>query len=229
MRTLSLPFDVSKLSFNNLKNLITLDYGGVYPGLYTKERPHRGIDFGLKFGDHVLASHDGIVHFAGIDKTGYGLLVVIKFNDGEDGTFYAHLSDIFVKSGDKVNVGQHIGNVGSTGNSTGPHLHFEYRTNIKDYKTHSKPNINLESKTSTKSNNISELKKGKAKITCEIAFYRDDSLNNRIGKLFKNDLVTLTGESKKKDTLTFYEATIEYKVWIAEADSDGTKILEQLE
>jgi murein DD-endopeptidase MepM/ murein hydrolase activator NlpD len=58
---------------------------------------------------------------------GYGLAVSLEHNKGTQETLYAHLSEIFVKPGEVIKQGDVIGRVGSTGNSTGPHLHFEFR------------------------------------------------------------------------------------------------------
>lgn len=78
-------------------------------------------------GCHVFASDGGTVISASY-ANGYGNCIDIKHNDGWI-TRYAHLSYIGVSVGQKVYQGQYIGNVGSTGNSTGPHLHFETRKN----------------------------------------------------------------------------------------------------
>ena len=83
---------------------------------------HSGIDLGAGFGTPVLAAKSGIVEFAGWGG-GYGNLVEI--NHGASGTRYAHLEAIYVYQGQRVAQGQQIGAVGSTGRSTGPHLHFE--------------------------------------------------------------------------------------------------------
>jgi murein DD-endopeptidase MepM/ murein hydrolase activator NlpD len=83
---------------------------------------HSGIDLGAGFGTPVLAAKSGIVEFAGWGG-GYGNL--IELNHGASGTRYAHLESIYVYQGQRVAQGQQIGAVGSTGRSTGPHLHFE--------------------------------------------------------------------------------------------------------
>ncbi|MDX2255930.1 MAG: peptidoglycan DD-metalloendopeptidase family protein [Pseudanabaenaceae cyanobacterium bins.39] len=83
---------------------------------------HSGIDLGASFGTPVLAAKTGTVEFAGWGG-GYGNL--IEINHGSTGTRYAHLEAIYVSTGQRVAQGQMIGLVGSTGRSTGPHLHFE--------------------------------------------------------------------------------------------------------
>lgn len=83
---------------------------------------HSGIDLGASFGTPVLAAKSGVVEFAGWGG-GYGNL--IELDHGATGTRYAHLEAIYVYQGQTVAQGQQIGIVGSTGRSTGPHLHFE--------------------------------------------------------------------------------------------------------
>jgi len=87
---------------------------------------HRAIDIGASTGSAVLAADGGFISFAGWTDVGYGYLVVIDHANGF-ATYYAHLSNIYVFSGQAVERGQVIGAVGSTGWSTGPHLHFEVR------------------------------------------------------------------------------------------------------
>ena len=87
---------------------------------------HTGIDLVEPFGSPVLAADDGIVALVGSSSTGYGRYVVIAHSGGLD-TLYGHLSTAVVKVGQLVVQGQTIGLEGSTGNSTGPHLHFELR------------------------------------------------------------------------------------------------------
>lgn len=87
---------------------------------------HKGIDYACPAMTPILASESGQVIFAGWDKTGYGYCVKIRHSDGNV-TLYAHLSQVVVYVGQKVVKSQVIGYSGSTGNSTGPHLHFEVR------------------------------------------------------------------------------------------------------
>ncbi|MBW1595537.1 M23 family metallopeptidase [Streptomyces sp. JJ38] len=87
---------------------------------------HSGIDFAARTGTPVKSVAAGTVVTAGWGGA-YGNNIVVKHNDGTY-TQYGHLSAIGVSVGQQVGVGQEIGKVGSTGNSTGPHLHFEART-----------------------------------------------------------------------------------------------------
>ncbi len=89
-------------------------------------RFHSGIDLPLPYGSRVGAAGFGTVRFAGRSSGGYGKLVVIDHRRGMT-TWYAHLSRISVRPGRFVTAGTRIGSVGSTGRSTGPHLHFETR------------------------------------------------------------------------------------------------------
>lgn len=89
-------------------------------------RDHRAIDIAAAFGAPVTAADRGVVVRAGWNSQGYGNFVVIDHNIDVI-TLYAHLDTIFVEVGDVVAQGQVLGTVGSTGNSTGPHLHFEIR------------------------------------------------------------------------------------------------------
>ncbi|MBA3621201.1 MAG: peptidoglycan DD-metalloendopeptidase family protein [Actinomycetota bacterium] len=88
-------------------------------------RAHAGIDFGAPSGIPVAAAGGGTITFAGA-AGGYGLLVIVDHGGGLT-TRYAHLSSLAAGAGQRVATGQAIGAVGSTGLSTGPHLHFEVR------------------------------------------------------------------------------------------------------
>ncbi|MBQ6508836.1 MAG: peptidoglycan DD-metalloendopeptidase family protein [Flexilinea sp.] len=85
---------------------------------------HTGIDYALYLGTPVLAALEGKVVRTAYLGTGYGNHVVLEHPTGIE-TVYAHLSSIAVSPGETVREGQEIGRSGSTGNSTGPHLHFE--------------------------------------------------------------------------------------------------------
>ena len=87
---------------------------------------HRAIDIGAWDGAPVVAADSGYVVAAGWDDSGYGRTVVIDHSNGFQ-TLYAHMQVYYVEVGASVAKGEQIGEVGSTGNSTGPHLHFELR------------------------------------------------------------------------------------------------------
>ncbi len=89
------------------------------------ESAHLGLDIAAPTGTEVVAAANGRVTHAGPAGT-YGNLVTIRHADGTE-TRYAHLSVVRVQRGDQVAAGARIGDVGNTGNSTGPHLHFEVR------------------------------------------------------------------------------------------------------
>jgi len=89
-------------------------------------RMHRGFDLGLVTGDTIRSSFNGVVRYAEFNNGGYGNCVIISHLNGLE-TLYGHLSKISCKPGTFVFSGQVIGLGGSTGRSTGPHLHFEFR------------------------------------------------------------------------------------------------------
>ncbi len=90
-------------------------------------RLHAGADIGAPLGQAVFAAADGTVLSAGT-RGGYGTTVLLDHGGGMT-SVYAHLSALAVRAGERVEQGDAVGLVGSTGNSTGPHLHFEVRVN----------------------------------------------------------------------------------------------------
>lgn len=106
---------------------ITSGFGMRFHPILRRRRMHAGVDFGAPTGTPIRAVANGVVISAGYSG-GYGNTVVIDHGGGVS-TLYAHCSRIFVSSGAAVRQGQVIASVGSTGLSTGPHLHFEVRIN----------------------------------------------------------------------------------------------------
>ena len=104
-----------------MRNIITSPYGW----RDRWQRPHRGVDILLRTGDPVRACFPGVVRIAR-HMGGYGNLVVLRHENGLE-TAYGHMSKILVKPRQRVKAGEIIGLGGSTGRSTGPHLHFEVR------------------------------------------------------------------------------------------------------
>ena len=89
-------------------------------------RMHKGVDIAAPTGTSVYSSAEGEIVRIGHQPSGYGNFIEMRHPNGMT-TMYAHLSRIDVASGDRVSAGERIGLVGSTGYSTGPHLHFEVR------------------------------------------------------------------------------------------------------
>ncbi len=106
---------------------VTSNFGWRTHPILGTERFHSGIDFGADYGTLVYASERGRVIYADW-YGGYGNSVIIDHGNGMT-TLYAHCSELYVKDGDPVEKGQPVAAVGSTGFSTGPHLHFELRAN----------------------------------------------------------------------------------------------------
>jgi murein DD-endopeptidase MepM/ murein hydrolase activator NlpD len=105
---------------------ITSPYGERVHPIYGTRRMHTGIDISGGFGQPIVAAADGLVLAAYCTSGGYGCRVVID-HGGSLATLYAHMTSFSVGEGTIVTQGQTIGSVGSTGASTGPHLHFEVR------------------------------------------------------------------------------------------------------
>jgi murein DD-endopeptidase MepM/ murein hydrolase activator NlpD len=98
------------------------------PAMFGYSHFHTGIDLAAPYGAPIFAAADGVVAVAGSGTTGYGNYVIIVHGSGF-ATLYGHLAAGVVKAGDAVRQGQVIGAEGSTGASTGPHVHFEVRLN----------------------------------------------------------------------------------------------------
>jgi murein DD-endopeptidase MepM/ murein hydrolase activator NlpD len=104
---------------------ITSGFGTRLDPFFSKPSYHAGVDFRSDAGSSVHATAAGQVVVAG-NNGGYGIMVEIDHGSGLT-TRYAHLSSISVKAGDRVAAGTVVGHVGTTGRSTGPHLHYEVR------------------------------------------------------------------------------------------------------
>ncbi len=114
-------FLASPLAFTRVSS----GYGMRFHPVSGQRKAHLGVDYAAPTGTPVRTVGDGLVTFAGVQR-GYGNVVEIS-HKGEQSTLYAHLSRIDVRKGQRVEQGELIGAVGSTGVSTGPHLHFEFR------------------------------------------------------------------------------------------------------
>lgn len=193
---------------------------------------HTGIDYGCPFGTSILASSEGRVMFAGWDNTGYGNMVIVKHTE-ICSTCYAHLSDIYVKVGDHINQGDLLGHSGSTGNSTGPHLHFEARMDWNNYRTHFDPFelplmsvVDLPSKSDeNKLLNAEDLKEGTVVISCDSGAFGHELDFSDKWVFNKGTKFRFTGNVVKRGQLEFCEC--ELKVLIAVNDQE-TQILKNI-
>lgn len=93
-----------------------------------RNHTHKGLDIAASNGTTIVAAADGVVKYAQFNNGGYGNLVIISHGNGVE-TYYAHCSRLYVSQGQSVKAGEAIAAVGSTGHSTGNHLHFEIRLN----------------------------------------------------------------------------------------------------
>jgi len=132
------PLKICKLRTAGLASVNGAKFGLVRRNADGSKRAHQGIDLQANKGDMVLAVADGTIVGVNMGHDGYGYTVTHQFTH-TDGrvlfAFYAHLSLVAVKVGDKINTGGWIGKTGSTGNAAGMetiakggHLHFEIRT-----------------------------------------------------------------------------------------------------
>ena len=191
---------------------------------FTDPKGHKGIDYALPLGTPVLAAADGIVEKAGVDNTGYGNVIIIR-HLWTDGTVYAHLRNWSVQVGQKVKAGEVIGYSGNTGNSTGPHLHFEYRLKYDDWKSATDPaDFLIDSPAQIEP---AEPSTGWAEIVCEEgANMRTLPAGSLKSWLPKGVRVHLTGNSSVANGLTWVE--IEGGYWVARVDSEGTVLIEDI-
>ena len=197
---------------------------------------HTGIDYGCPLGTAIMASEAGVIRYAAFDQTGYGYCVIIE-HDVKHATLYAHLCSIrFAIIGKKVQQGEVIGYSGNSGNSTGPHLHFEARTIWNDFRTHFDPfKLPLMTVYDTISDYVSsepndkfepkEIESGVVQIVAPSgAFNHNPSFTWKIAYPLGTRYY-FTGNTVEKDGLTFCECLPFYNaVWIARNNED-TQIL----
>lgn len=120
----SIPSTGSGFGWPAAANYITSYYGWRY--LFGGYDFHTGLDIAGPLGTSIYASKSGVVTFSGWNVYGYGNLIIISHPDGSE-TRYAHLTQSYVSAGQSVSKGQNIAAMGTTGRSTGSHLHFEIR------------------------------------------------------------------------------------------------------
>ncbi len=109
---------------------ISSHYGYRTDPFYKVQKLHSGIDFSGPIGTHIYSTGDGVVEKVSLGNTGYGNNIIINHGYGYK-TRYAHVSKVYVKVGQKVKRGEYIADMGNSGKSTAPHLHYEVIKNNK--------------------------------------------------------------------------------------------------
>ncbi|PZV19595.1 MAG: metalloendopeptidase [Pseudanabaena sp.] len=129
--TMQLPQNIAAIDLNSISNFTLPVTGPISSGFGWRVHPitgqrklHKGVDFAVPTGTPIFAAADGLVTYAGWTDDGYGNVVELRHENGAL-TLYAHTNKVYVAKGQSVSKGQAIAEVGSTGRSTGPHLHFE--------------------------------------------------------------------------------------------------------
>lgn len=118
---------------------VTSNFGWRFHPISGEWKFHTGVDLGYEQNTPIPSLFRGDVIAAGNENDGYGNCVLLYHEEIDSYTRYAHCAEIYVVPGQKVDVGDIIGLVGSTGISTGPHLHLEYITPTKDGYQYSDP------------------------------------------------------------------------------------------
>jgi murein DD-endopeptidase MepM/ murein hydrolase activator NlpD len=137
--TMQLPQNIAAIDLNNISNFtipimgasISSGFGWRVHPITGESKLHKGVDFAAPTGTPIFAASDGVVIDAGWTDGGYGNVVELRHPNGEL-TLYAHTNKVYVSKGQVVNKGQAIAEVGTTGRSTGPHLHFEIQPDGKN-------------------------------------------------------------------------------------------------
>ncbi|WP_126385702.1 peptidoglycan DD-metalloendopeptidase family protein [Pseudanabaena sp. ABRG5-3] len=137
--SMQLPQNIAAIDLNSVSNftlpitgaVISSGFGWRVHPVTGEKRLHKGVDFAAPTGTPIFAAADGVVTDAGWTDGGYGNIVELRHEDGSV-TLYAHTNRVYVSKGQVVNKGQAIAEVGTTGRSTGPHLHFEVQPDGKN-------------------------------------------------------------------------------------------------
>ena len=224
---------------------ITLDFGEVFEPYYTKEKPHKGIDYGCPAETPILAAADGWVLNVGYEPNGYGNYVILLHSDNT-GTVYAHLHSVVTFLNAKVQKGDLIAYSGNTGNSTGPHLHFEAREQANRMSTAFDPKMRMQTVvdyipapvTPTPENPvetapvmpqmpIQKISGGLCEVVCDVANIRDVNTFSVRGQMYRGAKVVVSSEVINYNGLPYHKCMDGYML-IAEYDMYGTQIIQQL-
>ena len=205
---------------------ITQRFGETYTS-----KSHTGIDYACPAGTSILASADGTIIYAGWKDGGYGYCVFLRHPDGNM-TIYEHLSSVSVKVGQALSMSDVLGYSGSTGNSTGPHLHFEARDqNNKAFDPMRLPLISVDDSIQPVPDTEQESKPvipvGVCQIVCDAAFVRDWENIQRQHLIYKGERLYAFADVKFYNGLPY--RFIGAGMCVAEYDAYGTQILGTVE
>lgn len=212
---------------------ISLGFGEIYgsdvhgDGWNFVGKRHNGVDFACPLATPVRASADGRVAFSGTDSTGYGNLIKIRHNDGSE-TRYAHLAALGTLKGKFIGQGQVIGLSGDSGNVTGAHLHWEYRTAdgevVDPMAFLIEPDVNHADENGENVDETGENVSGCVEIVCAYgANVRKTPGGEKALDLPAGTILKTTGKRAEKNGLTHTQVLI--PLWIANFDAFGTTIL----
>ncbi|MBQ7447477.1 MAG: M23 family metallopeptidase [Eubacterium sp.] len=213
--------------------IITQRYGEAITSAF-----HTGIDYACSESTPILASADGIVRRAAWDPYGYGFHVIIEHAAGKS-TLYAHLSRIDVSAGTVLTQGKQIGLSGNSGNSTGPHLHFEARRQWNDSRSHFDPlllplmNFADAADPLPAAGEAAPISAGMVRIVCDLPANVRNTYNPAIvnGQKHKGDIFEITPGIRMIHELPYHRIVPkdvnDLGGLIAEYDGYGNQILEQ--
>ena len=205
---------------------ITLDFGDTFEPLYTHESPHPGVDYGCPVGTPILASDDGYVSMVRDQPNGYGKYIMVAHKDGYQ-TLYAHLSVLGARIGQAVKKGDVIGYSGTSGNSTGPHLHFEMRK--QGIRIDPKPLMQsvldsggYNSIPATEKPKFEAVRSGICVVCCDVANVRCHcDMSRVVGQRKKGDCISIGDEVTMYNGLPYRDYyDPEYKCWLRIAEHD---------
>ena len=224
---------------------ITLDFHEKWlPNYDNVTKFHTGIDYGCPEETPILAAADGWVLTVGYEPNGYGNYVIILHQDNS-GTVYAHLHSVATYLNARVQKGDRIAYSGNTGNSSGPHLHFEYREtasklstavdpkpymqNVLDYIPQPAQTSSItETGTSTVTNYPQRIDGGLCEVICDQANVRDADSFMVKGVLYMGAKVVVSPDIVRFNDLPYHKINDDYML-IAEYDKYGTEILKRIE
>ena len=181
-----------------------------------------GIDYGVPIGTPIYAAQNGQIEKVADDPSGYGTHILISHSSGLE-TLYGHLSTALVKVGQEVTAGQMIGRSGSTGNSTGPHLHFEARQNGVSVDPETLYASQATQSASQAASQPAFTGQGLYKITTGLLNARLAPGGDDRGDLLINDQVEVVGGPVQQGGLSW----VPVKLWVA-TGFDGENYLEKV-